>query len=174
MVKMYCELMDHPGYLAADAARLVGVPGDRIGQWARWGHISASVSAAEPHVYSFADVADALAVHLLLRAGHSLRAIRRAAERRSLSAGGAVFATFGALPLDGEVDARSLLSRGGWPTLITEVTCVWVDPARCLGVPCVRGTRVPVSDAVADPGAYGIGAGTGLELRRWWDASAAA
>ena len=45
---------------------LAGVPGDRIGQWARWGHIRASVSAAEPHVYAFADVAEALAVHLLL------------------------------------------------------------------------------------------------------------
>src|SRR5436190_19496489 len=81
MVKMYCELMKHPGYLAHDAARLVGVPGDRIGQWARWGHIRASISDGEPHVYSFEDVAEALAVHLLLDAGFSLPLIRRAVER---------------------------------------------------------------------------------------------
>src|SRR3954447_16663664 len=81
MVKMYCELMDHPGYLAHDAGRLAGVPGDRIGQWARWGHIRASVSAAEPHVYAFGDVAEALAVHVLLDAGVALPVVRRAVER---------------------------------------------------------------------------------------------
>src|SRR4051812_26787801 len=109
MVKMYCELMKHPGYLAHDAARLVGVPGDRIGQWARWGHIRASISADEPHVYSFEDVAEALAVHLLLEAGHALPRVRRAVERLGgpagwpLSSGDDVFAAFGALPLNGRV-----------------------------------------------------------------------
>ncbi len=65
-------------YLAADVGRLAGVDGDRIGQWARWGHIRASVSTGEPHVYSFADAADALAVHVLLDAGLTLKTIRRA------------------------------------------------------------------------------------------------
>ena len=60
---------------------LAGVPGDRIGQWARWGHIRASVSAADPHVYAFADVAEALAVHVLLEAGLTLPVVRRAVDR---------------------------------------------------------------------------------------------
>src|SRR3954470_3760301 len=84
---MYCELME-PGtvaptaaYLAHEAGMLAGVPGDRIGQWARWGHIRASVSAGDPHVYSFADVAEALAVHLLLDGGFTLPVVRRAVER---------------------------------------------------------------------------------------------
>src|SRR3954447_19122030 len=86
MVKMYCELMERatvepPGrYLAAEAGRLAGVDGDRIGQWARWGHIRASVSDGDPHVYSFADVADALAVRILLDAGVTLPTIRRAVD----------------------------------------------------------------------------------------------
>src|SRR3954452_18187826 len=73
MVKMYCELMEPAtvatgAYLAHEAGMLAGVPGDRIGQWARWGHIRASVSAAEPHVYAFSDVAEALADALPLHA----------------------------------------------------------------------------------------------------------
>src|SRR3954452_11935820 len=91
---MYCELMEPATveptarYLAHDAARLVGVPGDRIGQWARWGHIRASVSGDDPHVYAFADVAEALAVHLLLDAGFSLPVVRRAVERLGGLTGG--------------------------------------------------------------------------------------
>src|SRR4051794_41772597 len=86
MVKMYCELMERSTvaaarYSAHAAGLLAGVPGDRIGQWARWGHIRASVSAADPHVYSFGDVAEALAVHLLLDAGFALPLVRRAVER---------------------------------------------------------------------------------------------
>ncbi len=82
---MYCELMSRSileggQYLAADVARLAGVPGDRIGQWARWGHIRASVSGGDPHVYAWGDVAEALAVHLLLRAGVTLPTIRRAVD----------------------------------------------------------------------------------------------
>jgi hypothetical protein len=68
-------------YLAHEAGMLAGVPGERIGQWARWGHIRASVSAGEPHVYAFGDVAEALAVHLLLDAGFTLPLVRRAVER---------------------------------------------------------------------------------------------
>src|SRR3954452_12081890 len=90
---MYCELMERAtveptgSYLAHDAGMLAGVPGDRIGQWARWGHIRASVSAADPHVYSFADVAEALAVHLLLAAASSLPVVRRPVERLGALAG---------------------------------------------------------------------------------------
>jgi hypothetical protein len=75
-------------YLAHEAGRLAGVPGDRIGQWARWGHIRASVSAGDPHVYAFADVAEALAVHLLLDAGFTLPVVRRAVERLGGLTGG--------------------------------------------------------------------------------------
>src|SRR3954453_22447869 len=86
MVKMYCELMEQAtvatgAYLAHEAGMLAGVPGDRIGQWARWGHIRASISAGEPPVYAFADVAEALAVHILLDAGFALPVVRRAVDR---------------------------------------------------------------------------------------------
>src|SRR3954451_24647094 len=112
MVKMYCELMEavtvEPArYLAHEAGRLAGVHGDRIGQWARWGHIRASVSDGDPHVYAFEDVAEALAVHLLLDAGFALPLVRRAVERL----GGAA-----ARPLSGGrlhvVDHRLAVERG--------------------------------------------------------------
>src|SRR3954452_10941839 len=142
MVKMYCELMERSTvaaarYSAHAAGLLAGVPGDRIGQWARWGHIRASVSAGDPHVYAFEDVAEALAVHLLLDAGFALPLVRRAVEvlggavafplssgrlhvvdhRLAVERGEVledVFTEQTVLPLDGRVTPEVLLRRGGW------------------------------------------------------------
>src|SRR3982751_2558410 len=147
MVKMYCELMERAtveptgSYLAHQAGMLAGVPGDRIGQWARWGHIRASVSADDPHVYAFADVAEALAVHLLLDAGFTLPVVRRAVERlgaldgvhvvdHRLAALVASHSGFAGLTSDGRVDAAQLLRRGGWVARGRDLR-VEVDPARC-------------------------------------------
>jgi hypothetical protein len=151
-------------YLAHEAGRLAGVDGDRIGQWARWGHIRASVSDGEPHVYSFADVADALAVRLLVDSGVPLPVVRHAVDHLGGEhpladglhvvdgklaverAGGLedVFTEQRVLELDGHLDPVSLLRDGGWPSLVTGVTRVEVDPGRLGGRPCVRGRRVPV------------------------------
>jgi hypothetical protein len=182
---MYCELMERATveptgrYLAHEAGMLAGVPGDRIGQWARWGHIRASVSDGEPHVYAFADVAEALAVHLLLDAGLTLPVVRHAVERLGGLAVGVhvvdgrlavergdvlkdVFTEQTVLPLNGRVDPVDLLRRGGWPAhVLGELDAVWVDPARAGGRPCVRATRVPVEDA-GDAAA-----------RRWWEVAVA-
>jgi DNA-binding transcriptional MerR regulator len=55
------------GHLSAgEAGELVGVTGNTIGQWARWGYIRASQSAGDPHVYSVEDVAEAAVVRALL------------------------------------------------------------------------------------------------------------
>ena len=71
----------HGTFLAAEVGELAGVSGTTIGQWARWGYIAASVSGAEPHVYSVEDVAEAVIVAELLERGvpHAdvLRAIAR-------------------------------------------------------------------------------------------------
>ena len=57
------------GHLSAgDAGELVGVTGNTIGQWARWGYIRASQSAGDPHVYSVEDVAEEVFV---LRVRHA-------------------------------------------------------------------------------------------------------
>ncbi len=192
---MYCELMDRATvghYLAHEAGRLAGVPGDRVGQWARWGHIRASVSDGEPHVYAFADVADALAVHLLLEDGFTLPVIRRAVERLGGEhplCGGLhvvdhrlavergegledVFTEQRVLPLDGRLDAVALLRTGGWPARVGGVRGVEVDPARLDGRPCLRGRRVPVQDAVADPDGLELTAGQLADARAWWAACA--
>ncbi len=57
-----------------------GVSADRIGQWARRGYIRSSVSPVVPLVYSYQDVAEAMAVHELILRGTSLRRIKRAVE----------------------------------------------------------------------------------------------
>jgi uncharacterized protein (DUF433 family) len=201
MVKMYCEDMERATvatgrYFAHEAARLVGVHGDRIGQWARWGHIRASVSSGEPHVYSFEDVAEALAVHLLLEAGFTLPLVRRAVRRLGgaaawpLSTGALhvvdhrlavergpvledVFTDQGVLPLNGRLGAVDLLRRGGWPAhRLGDLRHVAVDPSRLGGRPHVRGRRIGIEDVAAEPET----AGRELDLTteqvadalRWW------
>lgn len=142
-------------YLAHEAGLLAGVPGDRIGQWARWGHIAASVSDGDPHVYSWEDVAEAIAVHELLERGVRLPEIRATVERlggagvHPLAPGG--LEAVGLLPLNGYRPARDLLRAGGWPARRLGAGLVEVDPGRMGGVPCLRGTRIPVADAAADP-----------------------
>lgn len=56
-------------YLARDVGLLAGVSGDTIGQWARYGYIRSSWSDSIPRIYSFQDVAEAIAVHELLDRG---------------------------------------------------------------------------------------------------------
>jgi uncharacterized protein (DUF433 family) len=67
-------------YLAAEVGRLVGVSGDRIGQWARHGYIRSSRSEGVPRIYSFQDVAEAMAVRELLTRGVPRDEVRRAIE----------------------------------------------------------------------------------------------
>jgi uncharacterized protein (DUF433 family)/DNA-binding transcriptional MerR regulator len=75
------EIPAHGHYLAGEVGVLAGVSGDRIGQWARWGHIRSSRSEREPRVYSYEDVAEAMIVHELEELGADLPSIRRAVER---------------------------------------------------------------------------------------------
>jgi DNA-binding transcriptional MerR regulator len=71
----------HGHFLAAEVGELAGVSGTTIGQWARWGYIRSSVSAAEPHVYSVEDVAEAAIVGELLGRGVPHADVRRAIAR---------------------------------------------------------------------------------------------
>ena len=56
-------------YLAREVGLLAGVSGEKVGQWARYGYIRSSWSSMIPRVYSFQDVAEAIAVHQLLDRG---------------------------------------------------------------------------------------------------------
>ncbi len=71
----------HGHFLAGEAGELAGVSGTTIGQWARWGYIRASQSAADPHVYAVEDIAEAAMVRALLERGVRHRDVRRAIER---------------------------------------------------------------------------------------------
>jgi DNA-binding transcriptional MerR regulator len=67
------------GHLSAgEAGELVGVTGNTIGQWARWGYIRASQSDGDPHVYSVEDVAEAAVVRALLERKVRHRSVRLA------------------------------------------------------------------------------------------------
>jgi len=179
-------------YSAGEVGHLAGVAGDRVGQWARWGHIAASVSAGEPHVYGWDDAAEAIAVHELLERGIGLKEIRWAvgelggAATWPLARAGVhvvhgriavergdelVDLRSGAqevLALDGRIDPAGLLRRGGWPARALAIDCVEVDPERLRGRPCVRGTRVAVTEADE---ALGIGAAEVEAVRRWREAA---
>ncbi len=65
-------------YLAREAGLLAGVSGDTIGQWARYRYIRSSWSSKIPRVYSFQDVAEAIAVHELIDRRVKHAAIKRA------------------------------------------------------------------------------------------------
>lgn len=60
---------------------LTGVSGTTIGQWARRGHIRASISAGDPHVYSGEDLGEALVVAGLLDRGVSRAALHALRDR---------------------------------------------------------------------------------------------
>lgn len=174
-------------YRAHEVGRLAGVDGDRVGQWARWGHIRASVSQGDPHVYAFADAADALAVRILIDAGVTLKRIRAAVVhlggehpladglhvvdgRMAVERAGGledVFTEQRVFELDGRLDPVALLRAGGWPSLVTGVTAVEVDPARLGGAPCVRGRRVPVDVAAAAPDGLDLTPDELDQARRW-------
>jgi DNA-binding transcriptional MerR regulator len=69
------------GHLSAgEAGELVGVTGNTIGQWARWGYIRASQSSGDPHVYSVEDVAEAAVVRALLDRKVRHRVVRLAIQ----------------------------------------------------------------------------------------------
>ena len=78
----------HGELLAGDAGELVGVSGNTIGQWARWGYIRASQSPTVPHVYAVEDVGEASIVAELLRRGISHAQIQAALARARNRAAG--------------------------------------------------------------------------------------
>jgi hypothetical protein len=175
-------------YSAAEVGHLAGVPGDRVGQWARWGHIAASVSAGDPHVYGWDDTAEAIAVHELIERGLGLREIRWAVGalggaatwplaragihvvhgRIAVERGGELIdLRSGAqevLALDGRIDPVRVLRDGGWPARVLGLGRIEVDRARLRGRPVVAGTRIAVQDADA---ALGLDAAQIDEAKRW-------
>jgi uncharacterized protein (DUF433 family) len=63
------------------AGALAGVSGNRIGQWARYGLIKASLYRGRPaNLYEFRDVAEAIVVHWLLDRGFTYRDIHSAID----------------------------------------------------------------------------------------------
>lgn len=175
-------------YSAGEVGHLAGVAGDRIGQWARWGHIRASVFAGEPHVYGWDDVAEAIAVHELLRAGLTLPAVRRAVDALGGPAAwplsrsglhvvhGRVAVPRGrelvdllsgdqeVLPLDGALDPAGLLRGGGWPARERGLSRIAVDPHRLRGRPRLEGTRIAAEEADEE---LGLEPAAVEEARRW-------
>lgn len=167
------ELPPRGYYLAHEVGRLVGVSGDRIGQWARHGYIRPSAQKGRPNVYAFQDVAEAMVVHELVLRDVPLPIIKRAidgARRQSGSNWPLSNATLhvpvggrtvvldddafkqdvrdhqGVLDLELE-PIRTLLRRGGWAARdLPDLDHIEVDPDRMSGRPVIRGTRIPAED----------------------------
>lgn len=178
-------------FLAHEVGRLAGVPGDRIGQWARWGHIRASQSAADPHVYAFQDVGEAIVVHDLIDRGIALAAVRRAVDRLggperwplshtelhvvdgrlAVERAGMLIDVLGGwqgvLELDGRVHALDDLARGGWAArVLGDLEHVEVRADRLSGRPALRRRRIAAQDvaelAVAPGGLERLAADYGV------------
>jgi uncharacterized protein (DUF433 family) len=159
-------------YLAREVGLLAGVSGDTIGQWARYRYIRSSWSSKIPRVYSFSDVAEAIAVHELIDRGIRHADIKRAIERLrnqygdwplqtaplatpDIAAGIALKTGAGAYDIarrPGQTylsfvelrDITDLLRRGGWALRgIDDITRIEVDPDRLSGHPTIRDRRVP-------------------------------
>jgi DNA-binding transcriptional MerR regulator/uncharacterized protein (DUF433 family) len=167
------ELPPRGVYLASEVGRLAGVSGLTIGQWARRGYIRSSQSSAQPRLYSFQDVAEAIVVHELLERGIPHRDIRRAINELRERFGGswplthARLATTEQRRVVAEADAAiydigkrgwqqmneedltrimGLLQRGGWATRdLPDLKHIEVDPDRLSGRPTIRGRRVPAA-----------------------------
>lgn len=158
-------------YLAREVGLLAGISGDTVGQWARYGYIQSSWSSAIPRIYSFQDVAEAIAVHQLRDRGVRHRDIRRAIEGLRERYGDWPLQI---APLATTDDARvalheddlaydvsrqvgqtflsfvelqsinQLLRRGGWALRdLPNVTRIEVDPDRLSGRPTIRDRRIP-------------------------------
>lgn len=161
-------------YLASEVGALAGVSGDQIGQWARYGYIRSSQSNEIPRVYSYQDVAEAMAIHQLRLNKISYEAIRAALEALRQdpqlgdwplsqaevgTAGASVVAIKGdrAFDLSGRpwhplLDVSDLqriatdLSRGGWAArVVPDLRHIEVNPERLSGQPTIRDRRVPVA-----------------------------
>jgi uncharacterized protein (DUF433 family) len=173
MAAQRAEMPPRGFYLAHEVGRLVGVSGDRIGQWARRGYIRPSAHKGRPNVYSFQDVAEAMVVHELVRRGVRFPIIKRAISEARVDSGSGwplsnarlyvpvggstvvlddgaikhdVRDRHGVLNLDLE-RVRGLLERGGWAALeLPDLKHIEVDPDRMSGRPVIRGTRVPAED----------------------------
>lgn len=167
------ELPPRGYYLAHDVGQLVGVSGDRIGQWARRGYIRPSIQKGPPNVYSYQDVAEAMVVHELVRRGVRFPVIKQAiwsvrkengsnwplsnARLYVFSGGGAVVVDDGAMKHDVRDDhgvfdielepIRTMLRHGGWAAReLPDLRHIEVDPDRMSGRPVIAGTRIPAED----------------------------
>jgi uncharacterized protein (DUF433 family) len=159
-------------YLAREVGLLAGVSGDTIGQWARYRYIRSSWSSKIPRVYSFQDVAEAIAVHELIDRKIRHADIKRAIDRLrdqygdwplqtaplatpDTASGIALKTGAGAYDVarrPGQTylsfvelrDISDLLRRGGWALRgVDDITRIEVDPDRLSGHPTIRDRRVP-------------------------------
>lgn len=157
-------------YTASDVARLSGLTHQRVSQWARMGIIRHSVSSA-PHVYSYADVGEAILAHYLYDHGKPPRKIKELVEHLREEYGQWPLAV-APLEHDGPLcvvwdeneevhisadlpghgvmedtllnlkEIREALSQGGWVSLKNPRIHVEIDPDRHSGEPVVKGRRL--------------------------------
>lgn len=114
--------MPHGELLAHDVAELTGVSGTTVGQWARRGLISSSVTAGDPRVYAVEDVVEAAVVRALLGAGVSHADVHRAIAllpgRWPLSAAALATTPDARIAVRDDDGGVSVLTARGWQRVV--------------------------------------------------------
>src|SRR6266545_2170692 len=132
-------------YLAHEVGQLVGVSGDRIGQWARRGYIRSSHSDGRPRVYSFQDLTAAPLATTTDSGRKGRRRVILRLEDANLdighSHGRQTILEYSLLQ-----DITGLLRRGGWAIRDQPgIEHIQVDPDRLSGRPTIRDRRIAAS-----------------------------
>lgn len=70
-------------YSPWEVARLAGVSGKQVGQWARYGYMKSTWALSAPRAYAYQDVAEAMVLHFLIEREVPYRSIRRAIAEAS-------------------------------------------------------------------------------------------
>ena len=109
-------------YTSREASHLSGLTPRRLGQWTRRGYIPSGLDGGR-RVFSYRDIAEAMAVRKLLEAGFGTGAMKEAVGLLSA--------------------VEEELSKGGWAYVeLGDLEHISVDPECMSGTPTIRGTRI--------------------------------
>ena len=112
-------------YTSREASHLSGLTPFRLGQWARHGYIPSCLEEGR-RMFSYRDVAEAIAVHKLLQANFNTRKVRRAVDY--------LREDFGDWPLQDAPLSRS--DKGAW--LVLEDGPLWDAASEVAGTGVIK------------------------------------
>ena len=157
-------------YLAGEVGLLAGVSGDRIGQWARWGHIRSSHSAGDGTDWPLQSNAT--------RLGAANGSVVEFLGDQAYDLGGPSLDEQGVLDVADLRRIHGCLQRGGWAARMHPgLRHIEVHPALLGGRPAIRGRRIAAQEvaelAAQDRGVlhvdYGLDDEQIDDAVLWWE-----